>query len=87
MFAEKERIARESKAHLDKIKILEERLASLMVPEDKVRKLEADNVFLREKLKVSEEKRKKEIDANLDLFSDAHLRLCSSYLIVRQVKN
>ncbi len=69
MFAEKERIVRESKAHLDKIKILEERLALLTVPDDKVRKLEADNAFLREKLKVSEEKRKKKIDSNLDLFS------------------
>ncbi len=78
MFEEKERIARESKAHLDKIKILEERLASLMVPDDKVRKLEADNAFLREKLKVSEEKRKKEIDSNLDLFSTVQMQMKSA---------
>ncbi len=59
MFVEKERIARESKAHLDKIKIPEEKLASLTVPDDKVRKPETDNTFLREKLKVSEEKHRK----------------------------
>ncbi len=49
MFAEKERIAKESKSHLERIKVLE-------VPDYKVKKLEADNAFLREKLKVSEEK-------------------------------
>ncbi len=75
MFAEKERIVRESQAHLDKIKIVEERLASLMVPDDKVRKLEADNAFLRKKLKVSEEKSKKEIDSNLDLFSTVQMQM------------
>ncbi len=48
MFAEKERIARESKGNLEKIKVIEEKLASLTVPDDKVRKLEADNAFLRE---------------------------------------
>ncbi len=78
MFVEKERIVRESKAHLDKIKILEERLASLTVPDDKVRKLEADNTFLREKLKVSEEKCKKEIDSNLDLFSTVQMQMKSA---------
>ncbi len=51
MFAEKEIIAKESKSHLERIKVLEQKLAS-QVPDDKVKKLEADNIFLREKLKV-----------------------------------
>ncbi len=78
MFVEKERIARESKAHLDKIKILEEKLALLTVSDDKVRKLETDNAFLREKLNVLEEKRKKEIDSNLDLFSTVQMQMKSA---------
>ncbi len=78
MFAEKERIARESKAHSDKVKILEEKLASLTVPDDKVRKLETDNAFLQEKLMVSEEKCKKEIDSNLDLFSTIQMQMKSA---------
>ncbi len=40
MFAEKERITRESKSHLEKIKVLEQKLAS------QVKKLEDDNAFL-----------------------------------------
>ncbi len=50
-------------------------LASLMVPNNKVRKFEADNAFLQEKLKVSEEKHKKEIDSNLDLFSTVQMQM------------
>ncbi len=73
MFARKERITKESKSHLERIKVLEQKLAS-QVPDDKVKKLEADNAFLREKLKVSEEKRKKEIDSNLDLFSTVQMQ-------------
>ncbi len=69
MFAEIERIPRESKGNLDKNKILEQKLASLTIHDDKVRKLETDNAFLREKLKVSKEKQKKEIDSNSDLYS------------------
>ncbi len=46
MFAEKERIVKESKSHLERIKVLEQKLAS-QVPDDKVKKLEADNAFLR----------------------------------------
>ncbi len=75
MFAEKERIAREYNGNLDKIKILEEKLASLTVPNDKVRKLEADNAFLGEMLKVSEDKRMKEIDSNLDLYSTIQMQM------------
>ncbi len=56
----------------------EERLASLKGPDDKVRQLEADNAFLQEKLKVSEEKRKKEIDSNLDLFSTVQMQMKSA---------
>ncbi len=41
--------------------------------DDKVTKLETDNSFLREKLKASEEERKKEIDFNLDLYSTIRL--------------
>ncbi len=73
MFAGKERIAKESKSHLERIKFLEQKLAS-QVPDDKVKKLEGDNAFLREKLKVSEEKWKKEIDSNLDLFSTIQMQ-------------
>ncbi len=73
MFAEKERIARESKGNLDKIKVFEEKLASLTVLDDKVSKLEADNAFLREKLKLSEDKRRKEIDSNLNLYSTVQM--------------
>ncbi len=79
MFAEKERIVRESKGNLDKIKILEQKLASLMMHDDKVRKLQTDNAFLREKLKVSEEKRKKEIDSNLDLYSTFQMQMKSNH--------
>ncbi len=46
--------------------------------DDKVRKLETDNAFLREKLKVSEEKRKKEIDSNLDLLSTIQMQMKSA---------
>ncbi len=46
MFAEKERITKESKGNLDKIKILEQKLASLTMSDDNVRKLETDNAFL-----------------------------------------
>ncbi len=46
MFAKKERIARKSKGNLDKFKILEQKLASLTMHDDKVRKLETDNAFL-----------------------------------------
>ncbi len=51
MFAEKEIIAKESKSHLERIKVLEQKLAS-QVHDDKAKNLEADNIFLREKLKV-----------------------------------
>ncbi len=80
-------MAKESKAHLDKIKILEERLALLTVPDNKVRKLEADNSFLREKLKVSEEKPKKEIDSNLDLFSTVQMQMNSACEAPSEVTN
>ncbi len=69
MFAEKEKFVRESNGNIDKIKILEQKLASLMMHDDKVRKVETDNAFLQEKLKVSEEKQKKKIDSNLDLYA------------------
>ncbi len=46
MLAEKERISKESKGNLDKIKVLEQKLASLTMHDDKVRKLETDNSFL-----------------------------------------
>ncbi len=46
MFVEKERIMREFKGNLDKIKILEQKLASLMMHDDNVRKLKTDNTFL-----------------------------------------
>ncbi len=78
MFAEKERITIESKGNLDKIKILEEKLVSLTVPDDKFRKLEVDNAFLREKLKVSEDIRRKEIDSNLDLYSTVQMQMKSA---------
>ncbi len=50
MFAEKERVLR------DKIKTPEQKLASLMMQDDKVKKLETDNSFLREKLRTLEDK-------------------------------
>ncbi len=52
MFMEKEKVLKESKGNLHKIKTLEERLlASLTMHNDKVTKLETDNSFLRDKLK------------------------------------
>ncbi len=56
MFAKKERILRESKGNLDKIKALEQKMASFMKHDNKVKKLETDNSFLFELLKVSEDK-------------------------------
>ncbi len=56
MFADKEKVLKDSKGNLAKIKALEEQVASLKKPDNKVNKLEADNAFLQEKLKVSEEK-------------------------------
>ncbi len=79
IFAEKQRIARERTGNLDKIKILEEKLALLMVHDEKVRKLEANNAFLREKFKVSQDKRRKEIDSNLDLYSTVQMQMKSAY--------
>ncbi len=78
MFAEKERILKESKGNLDKIKVLEQKLASLTMHDDKVKKLEADNSFLRERLKVSVDKRKKEMDYNLDLHSTVKMQMKSA---------
>ncbi len=42
------------------------------------KKLESDNAFLREKLKVSEEKRKKEIYSNLNLYSTVQMQVKSA---------
>ncbi len=78
MFAEKERIPRESKDNLDKIKIHEQKLTSPTMHDEKVRKLETDNAFLREKLKVSEEKQKKEIYSNFDLYSTVQIQMKSA---------
>ncbi len=46
--------------------------------DDKVRKPETDNAFLQEKLKVSEEKQKKEINSNLDLYSTVQMQMKST---------
>ncbi len=64
---------KESKGNLDKIKTLEDMCAALMQPDDKVTKLETDIAFLREKLKVFEEKLKHERDANINLYSTVRL--------------
>ncbi len=49
------------------------------MPDDIAIKLETDNAFLREKFKISEEKRKKEIDSNLDLFSTIQKQMKSAH--------
>ncbi len=78
MFAEKERILRESKGNLDKIKALKQKLALRMMHDEKVKKLETDNSFLQEKLNVSEDERKKEMDSNLNLYSTVKMHMKSA---------
>ncbi len=75
MFEGKEKALKKSKGNLKKIKELEEKVASLSKPDDKVKKLEIDNVFLQEKLQVSEEKLKTERDSNINLFSTVRMNL------------
>ncbi len=60
IFADKEKVLKESKGNL------------IMLSWTKP-KLETDNAFLREKLQVSEEKRKMEIDFNLDIYCTVKL--------------
>ncbi len=78
MFEGKEKALKESKGNLKKIKDIEEKVASLMKPDDKVKILEIDNAFLREKLQVSEEKLKTEINSNIILFSTIRMNLKAS---------
>ncbi len=78
MFAEKETILRESKGNLDKIKALKQKLALRMMHDEKVKKLETDNSFLQEKLNVSEDERKKEMDSNLNLYSTVKMHMKSA---------
>ncbi len=47
MFDGKEKALKESKRNLKKIKYLEEKVASQMKPDAKVKKLETSNAFLR----------------------------------------
>ncbi len=75
MFEGKEKALKESKGNLKKIKDLEEKVASLSKPDNKVKKPETDNAFLREKLQVSEEKLKSERDCNINLFSTIRMNL------------
>ncbi len=49
-----------------------------MKPDDKVKKLETDIAFLREKLKVSDEKMKIERDSNINLYSTVRMNLKAS---------
>ncbi len=49
-----------------------------MMHDNKVRKFETDNTFLREKLKVSEVKWRKEIDSNSDLYSTIQMEMKSA---------
>ncbi len=60
IFMEKEKVLKESKGNL------------IMLSWTKPN-LETDNAFLREKLQVSEEKRKMEIDFNLDIYCTVKL--------------
>ncbi len=78
MFDGKEKALKESKGNLKKIKDLEENIASLLKPDNKVKKLEIDNAFLREKLQVSEEKLKTERDSNINHFSTVRINLKAS---------
>ncbi len=77
MFAEKEKIVKDSKGSFEKIKYLEGKYsgtgASLIVSDTKIRQLEKENPFLKEKLKVSDEKLKTEREANINLFSTVRL--------------
>ncbi len=77
MFAEKEKVVKDSKGALERIKYLEGKYsdtgASLIVSDSKARQLEKENAFLREKLKVSDEKLTTEREANINLFSTVRM--------------
>ncbi len=66
---------KDSKENLKKIKDLEDRVASLMKTDDKIRKLETNITFLQEKLKVSEEKLKIERDSDINLYNTIRMNL------------
>ncbi len=77
MFAEKEKVVKDSNGALERIKYLEGKYldtgASLIVSDGKARQLEKENAFLREKLKVSDKKLKTEREANINLFSTVRM--------------
>ncbi len=77
MFAEKEKVVKDSKSALDRIRYLEGKYsdtsASLIVSDGKVRQLEKENAFVKEKLKVSNKKLKTEREANINLCSTIRL--------------
>ncbi len=63
MFAEKEKVVKDFKGALDRIRFLEEKYlemgASLIVSDCKIIKLEKENAFLKKKLAVVDEKLKR----------------------------
>ncbi len=73
MFAEKEKVVKDSKGALKRIKYLEDKYSetgtNLIVSDTKLRQLEKENAFVKEKLKVFDEKLKTERQANINLFS------------------
>ncbi len=70
MFAEKEKVV---KGALERIKYLEEKYtetdAELIASDIKLKQLEKESAFLKEKLKISDAKLKTEREANINLFS------------------
>ncbi len=72
MFAEKEKVVKDSKGALERIKY-SETSTNLIVSDTKLRQLEKENAFLKEKLKVCDEKLKTEREANIYLFSTVRL--------------
>ncbi len=77
MFTEKEKVVKESKSALDRIKYLEDKYSemgtNLIVSDTKLSQLEKENAFLKDKLKVYDEKLKTEREANINLYSTVRL--------------